>query len=277
MDLAGKNAIVTGSNTGIGRATAEDLARRGAFVFLANRSEEKTRPVLGAIKAAGGKAEFLALDLADLESVRAAAQALLARGLPLHLLINNAGLAGARGTTKNGFELAFGTNHVGHYLFTRLLLPTLEKTKGARVVNVSSKAHYDAKKGIDWEAIRRPTASLTGLDEYSVSKLANVLFTKELARRAPAVRAYSLHPGVIASDAWRSVPWGIRHLMKAFMKSNEEGARTTLYCATSPELGAQTGRYYDACKERRPSKLADDEALARALWEKSAEWTGLPV
>jgi NAD(P)-dependent dehydrogenase (short-subunit alcohol dehydrogenase family) len=186
--------------------------------------------------------------------------------------VNNAGLAGLRGVTKDGFELTFGTNHLGHYLFTRLLLPLLEKQDGARIVNVASKAHYRAK-GIDFDAVRKSTPTVTGLPEYGVSKLANVLFAKELARRYPKILSTSLHPGVVASDAWRQIPWGARHLMKLFMISNEEGAKTTLHCVTSDNL--RNGAYYDKCAERRPNRVADDEELARTLWEKSAEWVGL--
>jgi retinol dehydrogenase-12 len=275
MDVNAKNAIVTGANTGIGRVTALELARKGARVFLACRSEEKARPVLDEITKSGGRAEFIKLDLADLASVRAAAEGFLARDLPLALLVNNAGLAGAHGTTKDGFEITFGTNHLGPYLFTRLLLPALEREQEARIVNVASTGHYKAP-GIEWEAVRKPTRSSTAFPEYCVSKLANVLFTAELARRLPrGVRAYSLHPGAVASDVWREVPWGLRHLMKLFMLSNEDGAKTTLYCATSDEVKDHSGRYYDASKEKAPSKLAQDEGLARTLWEKSAAWTGL--
>src|SRR5258708_25120529 len=127
MDLKGKNAIVTGANTGIGRVTALVLAEQGARVSLACRSEERTRPVLDEITRAGGRTEFLALDLADLASVRRCAAAFLDLGEGLTLLVNNAGLAGARGMTKDGFELAFGTNHLGPYLLTRLILPALER------------------------------------------------------------------------------------------------------------------------------------------------------
>ncbi len=273
MNISGKTILVTGANTGIGRITAEELARRGAHVVLAARSRERTQPVLDAIAAAGGSAEFLELDLGDLGAVRASAERYLQSGKPLHVLVNNAGQAGARGLTKDGFELAFGVNHLGHYLFTRLLLPLLEKEPGARIVNVSSKSHYRAK-GIDYEAVRRSTPNVTGLPEYEVSKLANVLFTKELARRYPKILSSSLHPGVVASDAWRQVPWGVRHVMKLFMISNEEGARTTLHCATAE--GLTNGAYYDKCEARRPSRFADDEAAARTLWDKSAEWVGLP-
>lgn len=267
-----RNYLITGANTGIGRVTAEELARGGGRVFLACRSLDRTQPVLDAIRGAGGVAEFLPLDLGDLASVRACAAAFLQRGEQLHGLINNAGLAGQRGLSRSGFELAFGTNHVGHFLLTKLLLPRLQEADDARVVTVASSAHYRAP-GIDFEAIRQPTRNATGLPEYQVSKLANVLFSRELARRAgPGVRTYSLHPGVIASDIWRNVPWGFRHLMSLFMISNEQGARTTLHCATSPTVRDQSGRYYDACREKTPSRVAQDDALAADLWERSERW-----
>jgi NAD(P)-dependent dehydrogenase (short-subunit alcohol dehydrogenase family) len=276
MNPDGANVLVTGANTGIGRATALALAKQGARVILACRSEERTRPVLDEIAKSGGRAEFLSLDLADLASVRACAATALARSEPLAILVNNAGLAGAHGLTKDGFELAFGTNHLGHYLLTRLLLPALEKSPEARVVNVSSEAHYRPTR-IDWEAVRRPPATLTAFDAYAVSKLANVLFTRELARRVPpSIHVYALHPGRVASDVWREVPWGVRHLMKLFMISNEEGARSVLHCATGDDVREQTGTYYDGRVERRPSRIARDDALAKELWDRSAAWTGLP-
>ncbi len=271
--LSGQTFLVTGANTGIGRATAESLAKRGAKVLLACRSEEKTRPVLESIRADGaGSAEFVALDLADLVSVRRCAEQVLAKDVPLHGLINNAGLAGLRGQTKQGFELTFGTNHLGHFLLTTLLLPRVRAVKG-RIVNVASKAHYDAKT-IDWSLLRERTKSITGLPEYAVSKLCNILFTKELARgkAGDGVHSYALHPGVIASDAWRQVPQPFRWLMKLGMLSNEEGARTTLYCATSSDVSNDDGLYYDSCKPKRPSRLAEDADLAKKLWEESEEW-----
>jgi NAD(P)-dependent dehydrogenase (short-subunit alcohol dehydrogenase family) len=194
---------------------------------------------------------------------------------PIDVLLNNAGMAGARGTTKQGFELAFGTNHVGHFLLTMLLVPRLRAAKNARIVVVASRAHYDAK-GIDFDAVRRPTKSVTGVPEYAVSKLANVLFTRGLAKRLgrSGVHSYSLHPGVVASDAWRRVPWPIRPLMKIWMISNDDGAKTSLYCATSPDVAAQDGLYYDSCREKKPSDLALDDTLADRLWDKSVEYTG---
>jgi NAD(P)-dependent dehydrogenase (short-subunit alcohol dehydrogenase family) len=272
-DLEGRFIVITGGNTGIGRVTAETLASRGASVVIAGRSEERTRPVIERIKRAGGDARFDALDLGDFASVRASAARISAMDRPIDVLINNAGLAGLRGRTKDGFEIAFGTNHLGHFLFTMLLAPRL--AKNARIVNVSSKAHYDVD-GIDFEAVHKKTRSVTGIREYGVSKLANVLFTRELARRIGprGVHSYALHPGVIASDVWRRVPWPFRSIITRNMLTNEEGARTSLYCATSPEVAEHDGRYYDQCREKKASRAANDEELARKLWEKSVEWTG---
>jgi NAD(P)-dependent dehydrogenase (short-subunit alcohol dehydrogenase family) len=280
-DLGGKTYVITGANTGIGKITARELARRGARVILACRSESKTQPVIDEIaRDTGSKlVELVALDLGDLASVRACAAKLLARDLPIHGLINNAGLAGQRGQTKDGFELAFGTNHLGHYLFTRLLLDRLKATPGARIINVASKSHY-AAKGIDWDAVHKPTKTVTALREYEVSKLANVLFTKELARKLAGanVTTYAVHPGVVATDVWRRMPAPVRWIIKKFMITPERGAEASLRCATAPELAGETGKYYDVGGvEKRPSKLADDTALATELWAKSAQWTGLPA
>jgi NAD(P)-dependent dehydrogenase (short-subunit alcohol dehydrogenase family) len=273
-DLRGRFIVITGANTGIGAATAHALAARGAEVLLACRSREKTEPVLASIRAARGKAEYAALDLASLASVRACAEALVGSGRPIDVLLNNAGVAGQCGETSDGFELAFGTNHLGHFLLTVKLAPLLRKAAAARIVNVSSGSHYGARE-IDWGLVRGRTRTVTGLPEYAVSKLANVLFTKELARREQGrgFRSYALHPGVVASDVWRRVPWPLRWLMKRGMISNEEGAQTSVYCATSPDVAAHDGRYYDASKERAPSRLADDPALASELWAKSVAWT----
>lgn len=268
--------IVTGANTGIGRATAHELAKRGYHVFLGARNAEKGREAVEAIRNDTGSTtvELLEMDLGSLASVKAAAERFLARGTKLPLLVNNAGVAGQRGITKDGFELAFGTNHLGHFLFTLLLLERIEASAPARIVNVSSQAHYDAK-GIDFGALQRSTKSFTGLAEYAVSKLANVLFTAELARRleGKGVTAYALHPGVVASDAWRRIPWPIRPLVTRAMLTNEEGARTSLYCATSPEVANESGLFYDDMRKKEPNPVARDEALARELWEKSLAWT----
>jgi NAD(P)-dependent dehydrogenase (short-subunit alcohol dehydrogenase family) len=274
-DLDGRTFLVTGANTGIGKETTRALAVRGARVFLACRSASGGRAARDEISGQTGNRslELLSLDLSDLDSVRACADEFLASCEPLHVLINNAGVAGARGMTASGFERAFGTNHVGPFLLTSLLLDRLRASAPARIVNVASVAHYDAP-GIDWDAVRRSTRSVTGMREYSVSKLANVLHAQELARRLDGrgVTTYALHPGVIASDIWRRVPWPVRPLMTRRMDTPEHGARTSLYCATAPEVAGESGRYYDDCRRREPSAAAT-AALGAELWRRSVEWT----
>lgn len=247
-------------------------------MFVASRSEDKTRPVIDEITNQTGNRsiEFLPLDLGDLDSVRACAEEFLRAGEPLHVLINNAGLAGSKGMTQSGFELAFGTNYVGPFLLTGLLLDRLRESAPARIVNVSSVGHYRAP-GIDYEAVRKPTKSFTGLPEYAVSKLGNVLHAQELARRlkGDGVTTYSLHPGAIASDVWRQVPWPLRPLITRKMGSPAEGARTSLYCATAPDLADDSGRYYDDCQPKEPSAVATP-ALAAELWDHSVAWVDLP-
>jgi retinol dehydrogenase 12 len=278
-DLANKLFIVTGANTGIGKVTATELARQGAEVVLACRSQDKTNLVIEEIKreVKTARVEYVHLDLGSLASVRTCAEAILARNQPIHGLINNAGLAGKRGTTRDGFEMTWGTNHLGHYLFTRLLLDRLKQAGHARIVNVASASHYQAK-AIDWNALNKPTRSVTGMHEYAISKLSNVLFTKELARRLEGtdVTTYAVHPGVVATDVWRNVPRPLRWVIKKFMITPEQGAEASLRCATDPAFANQTGRYYDVGgTEKEPNRLANDVELARTLWTKSAEWTGL--
>ncbi len=278
-DLNGRTFLVTGANSGIGKETVRGLAGRGARVVLAGRSEEKTRAAMKEIADETGNTDldFLPLDLGDLASVRSAAETFLASGEPLHVLINNAGLAGSRGMTESGFELAFGTNHVGTFYLTELLRDHVVASGPGRIVNVASTGHY-RPKGIDWDAVRRTTVTRTAFDEYCVSKLAYVLHAQELGRRleGTGVTTYSLHPGTIASDVWREVPFGLRQVMKLFMKSTEQGARTSLYCATSPDVAGQIGRYYDNQREKAPSKVATPE-LAAELWERSEAWISAEV
>lgn len=274
--LARKSFVVTGANTGIGRATVEALAARGAGrIVVASRSRERTQPVLDRLRVAnpGGEVVFVGLDLGDLAAVDNAADELLADGRPIDALIDNAGLAGLRGQTKDGFELAFGTNHLGHFLWTEKLLPLVRNAPQGRVVVVASEAHYRAD-GVDWDALRRPTASWTALSEYAVSKLCNVLYAKELARRleGTTVTTYSLHPGRVASDIWgRRLGVFARLIMPLFI-SVEQGARTQLRCATDPALANESGLYYDAERPRTPSPLADDVALQDELIRRSRTW-----
>src|ERR1700729_366368 len=274
----GLTFLVTGGNTGIGLSTATELARRGGRVYIGCRSMAAGEAAVATIKSASDSRDvwLLPLDLSSLTSVRACAAAFLARGEPLHVLVNNAGLGGQRGLTVDGFELHFGVNHLGHYALTLLLLDRLTASgPDARIVNVSSAAHYGAP-GIDFDALRRRTASFTGQREYAVSKLCNVLFTQELTRRldGSGVSAHALHPGVVASDIWRRVPRLVRPLITARMLTTEQGAVTSLYCATSPVLAASGGGYYDKCAAQEPNPAATPE-LAELLWQRSATWAGV--
>jgi retinol dehydrogenase 12 len=272
---AGRTVVVTGANTGIGLATAKALAGEGWRVYVAARSADKGAAAVASIKASSGSGSvwFLALDLADLESVRSCADSFLARQEPLHVLVNNAGVAGVRGRTRQGFELMFGVNHLGHFLLTQLLLDRLAESAPSRVVTVASDAHYSAR-GIDFEALRRPARGITGLHEYAVSKLCNVLFSQELARRTAGtgVTTYALHPGVVASDIWRRVPWPVRPFVTRNMLSVTDGAATSRYCATSPEVAEASGLFYDKCAEGPASRVATPE-LAADLWQRSEAWT----
>ena len=274
--VAGRTFLITGANTGIGLATAVALARDGGRVFITSRSPAAGEAAVTRIAAESGSAgvRLLHLDLASLASVRACAAAFLALGEPLHVLINNAGVGGQRGLTADGFELHFGVNHLGHFALTHLLLDRLLNSgQGPRIVNVSSDAHY-AAAGIDFDAARRRTATFTGHREYAASKLCNVLFTRELARRVTGVNAYALHPGVVASDIWRRVPSLARPFLTRRMLTTEQGSVTSVHCATSAAAAADNGLFYDQCAVREPSQAATSE-LAELLWKRSAEWTGL--
>jgi retinol dehydrogenase 12 len=274
----GQVALITGANTGIGRCTALALAREGIQVFLAGKSEEKTQPVIDQIYQETGQrlATWLPLDLADFASVRHCADLFLATDLHLNLLINNAGLGGVKGLTRDGFEMAFGVNHLGHFLLTQLLLPRLLISKPARIVTVASRAHRLAR-GIPWESLRQPGKSLGGIQEYAVSKLCNLLFSAELSMKLAdnGLSTYAVHPGVVASDFWRAVPAFIRPIAKLrAMKTSEEGAQTTLYCALDAPL-TETGLYYSDSKVTTPTAMAQDLTLAAELWEKSLAWCEL--
>jgi retinol dehydrogenase 12 len=272
-DLQGRTFFVTGANSGIGRALVEALAARGAGVVLASRSEERTKPVLDGIRTRhpAADAHFLPLDVSDLDSVRRAAERFLGLGHPLDVLINNAGIAGTRGLSREGFDLTYATNHIGPFLLTNLLLPKLREAPQGRIVNVASVAQMRVKQ-IDWSVLERRTSpKRSAFSDYAVTKLMNVLHAKELARHLVDTRVttYALHPGAVASNVWRSLPQPLQWFMKLFMLSNEAGARTPFYCATAPELSTSTGRYYDKCREVPPNPLANDAALAKELWEKT--------
>lgn len=278
--MRGRVCVVTGATRGIGRATALELSRRGATVVLVARDADRGEAALADVKRASpdGAGELFLADLSSQRSIRSLADALRARHDRLHVLVNNAGaLFAERELTDDGLERTFATNHLAHYLLTRLLLDVMTASAPSRVVNVSSLAHYRGTIAFD------DLQSERGYDRwraYSQSKLANVLFTFELARRleGSGVSANCLNPGVVATNFGKTQPaffaflYGIGSL---FMKRPESGAKTSVYLASSPDLEGVTGRYFDDEKPKPPSREARDPAIARRLWDVSAALTGL--
>lgn len=260
-----ETVMVTGPSSGIGLATVVEMGRRGYHVVAAGRSEERTAPVLARVKEEGGSAEFLHLDLASLDSARDAARAFEEKGRPLDILINNAGVGGVKGKTADGFEHHFGVNHLGHFMLTHHLRRTFRP--GTRIVVVSSEVHRRAD-GIDFDRVRRKTKSIGGWTEYGVSKLANILFARRLAQLQPDWRTYSLHPGVVDTNIF---PSGSRVLFRNRL-TPEQGAVTSVWCATSPEVADQSGLYYSRQAVREPSAAAQDDDLADELWRRSEQW-----
>lgn len=270
-----KTALVTGANVGIGRATAFGLARKGLHVWIAARSPAKAEPVLEQLRAQFPhlRFKFLQLDLSDLKGVKRSAQTFLESGSPLDVLVNNAGLASTLGTTADGYEMTIGTNALGPFLFTQQLLPRLQEASQGRVVNVASKVHYSAK--VDWSVVERPSTSVLEIQpRYAFSKLLNVVHARRLAQLEAKTRVttYALHPGVVASDIWHAIPQPFRWVAKQFMLTVEEGAKTSIYCATDAELSGQTGHYYDSCASRRPHRLLDDEAFVQSTYDRMQEY-----
>lgn len=280
--LRNKTVIVTGANSGIGTETARLLALAGAKVVMACRSVDAAKNVADEIAvklpAGSGTLEVEALDLTDLASVRAFAERFVASGRPLHVLVNNAGvMATPLGKTAQGHELQVGTNHVGHFLLTQLLRPTLEASAPSRIVTVSSALHTRGKGERLLETLERDPGyarrTYAPFSAYGDSKLANVLFTRHLARTLPpSVRAFSLHPGVIPTNLTRSMGLTgsiFRSVGALFMKTIPQGAATSIYAATSPSLDGESGAYLADCAIARASRAGRDDTLAADLWRTS--------
>jgi retinol dehydrogenase-12 len=278
--LAGKTVVLTGATSGIGRATALGLADEGARLILVGRNPERCEETLAELRRRGGRddAVMLRADLSSQKELRRLADEVLARAERLHVLINNAGVTLLqRQQSVDGLEATFATNHLAYFLLTGLLLPRLRASAPARIVNVASDAHRFGRLELgDLQNERRYRA----LRVYGQSKSANILFTQELARRiaGSGVSANALHPGGIRSNLGRSegkALEAVRKVVGLFLKPPEEGARTSLYLACSPEVEGVSGRYYVKCRERTPAAHARDPELARRLWERSEELTEL--
>ena len=271
--LDGRVALVTGATNGIGRVTAREFARMGARTLLVARDTGRGEAAAREIRdATGATVEVLVADLSSRDEVAGLAAAVRERTGRVDLLVNNAGAIFAeRRVSADGVEMTLALNHLAYFLLTLELLPLLEGAPGARIVNVSSVAHE--RGAIDFEDLQGERRY--GMwKAYAQSKLANVLFTRELARRLSGSRitANALHPGAVASGFGRDHPGFFGKLVALgapFLASPERGARTTLHVATEPSLRGVTGRYFSACRERTPSRAARDDGTALRLWEVS--------
>ncbi|XP_072766980.1 retinol dehydrogenase 11-like [Anoplolepis gracilipes] len=291
--LVDKTVIITGANTGIGKETARDLYRRGARIILACRNIQKANDAIEDIKknppskadreqfqGAPGELVVYQLDLSSLKSVKECAKKLLTKESAIHLLINNAGVMMCpQETTEDGFELQLQTNYIGHFLLTLLLLPKMQSSgPGCRIINVSSFLHLFGAIHNDLNL----KESYGPMKAYIQSKLANILFTKELARRLKEanideINVYSLHPGVITTEIGRHYNTTIfpgastifQIFLQPFLKNPEQGAQTTIYCSVDEKAADETGLYYKECGVATPQWRAQDDQIAKDLWDKT--------
>jgi NAD(P)-dependent dehydrogenase (short-subunit alcohol dehydrogenase family) len=278
--MKGKVCLVTGASSGIGRETALGLAERGARVVLLCRDRARGEEILRAVRERAGR-DDASLFLADLSSqaeIRRVAAEILSAEPRLDVLVNNAGIVNtSRKVTVDGIEEVFAVNHLGYFLLTELLLDRLRASGRARIVNVSSDAHKF--RGFDLDDLQFERRKYGWSTAYGQSKLCNVLFTRELARRleGTGVTVNALHPGAVASRLAQNNGWwvvAITALARPFFRTAKKGAETSLYLATSPEVESVSGRYFSDCRETRTSRAAEDDGAAKRLWEISARLVG---
>lgn len=281
MNLKDKICIVTGSNSGIGKVTALEIAKMGATVIMVARNKEKGQQALEEVISGSSNrnVELMLCDFSSQQSIRDFVEQFKAKYKQLHILVNNAGLSiPEKSITKDGIESTFATNHLGYFLLTNLLLDVLKNSAPARIVNVSSEGH---KMGhIDFDDINYEHKKYNATKAYCTSKLANVLFTRELSKRLQGtnVTANCLHPGIVASN----FPSGTNGLMGFFLKiykpfliTVEKGAETQIYLATSSEVEGVTGEYFAKKKIAAITSEAKNESVAKRLWEVSEKMTHL--
>ncbi|XP_075772196.1 retinol dehydrogenase 13-like [Pelodiscus sinensis] len=281
-DLSGKTALVTGANCGIGKCVALDLARRNARTILACRSRERGQAAVEEIRRATGNphVRLCIVDTSSMASVRRFAQQIQQEEKRLDILVNNAGATGIPfSITAEGLEQIFATNYLGPFLLTNLLLDTIKASAPARIVNVSSFRHVGGKADVRLLTGQEKTR---GFDQtYCSTKLMNILFTQELARRlqGTGVTANAPNPGIVKTEIMRHFNWLVRLLFSIsslFISSAEQGAVSTIFCAVAEELEGVSGKYVDSdCRLVLPSAAARDQGLARKLWEESERLTGL--
>ena len=273
--MQGKHVVITGPTAGIGRVCALHFAEQGAALTLLCRNPQKAEGLVSEIEAAGGKEPRVVLmDMASLSSVREAAATILATGEPIDVLLNNAGLVNTqRRVTEDGFEETFAVNHLAPFLLTGLLLPSVKKAAPARIVNVASDAHQFVRDmGFDDLLVEGKYKTFT---VYGRSKLANILFTRELARRLDGtnITVNCLHPGAVATGIGTQngglMATIVPALLKPFFRTPEKGAETSIFLCTSEDVAGLTGGYYVNCKRTEPRRWARDDAAAAELWSYS--------
>lgn len=277
-----KNCLITGGTNGIGKVTALAMAKAGMQVFIVARNQKKAEAVRAEIirDSGNGQIELLIGNLESLSDIKKISAEFLAKKIPLHLLINNAGVVnGSRELTADGFEGMFGVNHLAPFLLTLLLLDALKSAAPSRIVNVASDAHRFVK-GLDFDDLQSEQGSFPSMKKYGASKLCNLYFTHELARRlsGSGVTVNAVHPGWVATGLGGQNGLLGKILMvvqKPFARTPEKGAESSIYVATSPELDGVSGKYYFNCKEHKPSRAACDAEAAKRLWKISEELCGI--
>ncbi|KAJ3319718.1 hypothetical protein HDV06_006134 [Boothiomyces sp. JEL0866] len=257
-DLTGKVVIVTGGSAGIGKAACFEFARLNCTLIIAARNKEKTEAIIDQIKQQTGneKIDFVQLVLDDLASVKQAAEKFLQKYNKLDIL---------------GYEFTFGVNYLGPFLFTELLLPTLQNTPGCRVVNVSSLMHAHGRVVWEDDTIRKPNTSFLRIEAYAHSKLANVLHARKLSQLLKHGSAFSLHPGAVSTDIYNALPSFLTFVGRLFFLTEDQGAMTTLYCALEEGLEDKSGLYFDDCKVAKHHELVNDQSVVDGLYNKSRE------
>lgn len=283
--MEGQTCLVTGASSGVGLETAIGLARLGGTVVMTARNEAKGKAALSRVISRSGSenVDLMMVDFASMASIRRFADEFKSKYNRLDVLVNNAGAVNmSRSETENGFETTFGVNHLGYFLLTNLLLDVVKASAPSRIVNVSSRAHMRAQMDFDDLNSER---SYRGFTAYGRSKLANVLFTYELARRleGTGVTANCLHPGVVrsgfgqnANNGWLGIFFKTFYTLAVpFSKSNAQGAETSIYLAASPEVEGVTGKYFADSAETPSSVASHDVEAQKRLWEISEQMTGL--
>ena len=280
--MKGKTVVITGGNAGIGKATAIELAKKGAEIVITSRSEDKAKAAVTEIKSASenDSIKYVLVDLSSQESVRKAAEELKVKFPKIDVLINNAGCyVSDLQLNVDGIEMQFATNHIGHFLLTNLILDNVKAAGNARIINLSSIAHNSTRE-LNLDDINYANEEYSGWKAYSRSKYCNILFTKELAKRLEKdeITVNAVHPGGVRTEiAEKNANWYTKlgwTIMKPFMITVEKGAATSIYLASSLDVSDKTGHYWVKSKQEWSNRPSQDEANWLALWEKSEKLVG---